>query len=298
MKKLFIAAMIAMAATISASADDRQPVSKEAAPIVFSIWPDGAPTSNEIPADAEDSSNPDWIFSVSEPTLTVFPAPNPNGTALVMCPGGGYAGLAFKHEGMDMAKDLNEAGVTVAVLKYRMPNGHKEVPADDARQAIRLLRRNAARWGINPDRIGIGGASAGGHLASTVATHKTDEESAPNFQVLLYPVISMHKDITHMGSRENLLGKDVSCKTVAYYCNEDQVSETTPPAFITASSDDDVVPIQNSLRYVDALAVQGVPVSLHIYPKGGHGWAYTNFNNQSMWVGELLNWLAQLYPAS
>ncbi|MDE5656814.1 MAG: alpha/beta hydrolase [Muribaculaceae bacterium] len=295
MKKLFIAAMMTLAMTLTATADNfLVPVPDVKVPVEIGLWPQGAPTANGISAESENSDNPDWVYNVSEPTLTVFPAANPNGMAIVMCPGGGYAGLAIKHEGFDMAKDLNKAGITLAVLKYRMPNGHKEVPADDARQAIRLLRENAAQWGIDPGRIGIAGASAGGHLASTVATHKTDDGSAPNFQILLYPVISMKKEITHMGSRENLLGRKVSGKTVRQYSNEEQVSGTTPPAFIVATSDDDVVPIQNSLLYYQALTKHGVPASLHIYPKGGHGWAYTAFPDQPLWVRELLNWLSKL----
>lgn len=267
-------------------------------PVVIKLWEtENAPTSNGISPDSEDAKNPDWVMYVSEPTMTVYPADNPNGTALVMCPGGAYFGLASKHEGSDMAEDLNSRGITLAVLKYRLPNGHHEVPADDARQAIRLLRRNAAEWGIEPDRIGIGGASAGGHLASTVATHPMDNESRVDFQILIYPVISMEEGVTHGGSRENLLGKNPSPELVAYYSNEKQVNENTPRAFISTSIDDDVVPVKNSFDYFDSLTSAGVDVDMHIYPKGKHGWAYRpkQMPYHKQWVKDLTTWLENLY---
>lgn len=267
-----------------------------ATPKVIELWPDGAPTSNGIAADKEENSNLDWITYVSEPTLTVYPADNPNGTALVMCPGGGYFGLSTKHEGSDMAADLNKAGVTLAVLKYRVPNGHHEIPLDDARQAVRLLRRHAGEFGIDPDRIGIGGASAGAHLAASLATHPADEDARVSFQVMVYPVVTMREGVTHQGSRENLLGKKPSKKLVEYYSNEKQVNAQTPPAFIAVATDDDVVPMQNSMDYFNALIANKVPVTLHVYPSGGHGWAYRQeFAYQQQWVDELLHWFAQLF---
>lgn len=286
MKKL-LAAVLALAASAAMFA---------ANPVELRLWPDGAPTSNGLAPDKENAENPDWIIGVSDPVMTVFPAEKPNGTALLMCPGGAYCGLAFKHEGLDMADDLNKAGITLAVLKYRMPEGHWEVPADDARRALALLREHASEWGINPDRVGIGGASAGGHLASTVATHRPDSLTAPNFQVLIYPVISMREGLTHQGSRDNLLGRNPSPELVDMYCNEDHVDAATPRAFIVATSDDDIVPVENSIAYFNALTKAGVPSSLHIYPAGGHGWAYTpRFDSQEQWVAELLHWLGSLY---
>lgn len=271
----------------------------DGSPIEIKLWENGsAPTSNEINPEAENMSNMDWVTYVSEPTMTVFPAEKPNGMALLMCPGGAYYGLAMLHEGADMAKDLNSLGITLAVLKYRTPNGHHEVPADDARQALRILRRSADKWGINPDRIGIGGASAGGHLASTVATHPMDEESKVNFQVLIYPVISMQEALTHQGSRENLLGKNPSKELIEFYSNELHVTSNTPKAFICATVDDNIVPVKNTYEYYDALTSKDVEAEMRIYPKGGHGWAYrpAQMPYHTQWLNDLKAWLSSLYP--
>ena len=191
-----------------------------------------------------------------------------------------------------MAAWLNAQGYTLAVLKYRMPNGHDEVPLSDALQAMRILRQHSEEWKIS--KIGVMGASAGGHLASTVATHYT-EDSRPDFQVLFYPVISMQSDITHRGSRENLIGKNPSEELVNKYSNELQVNAQTPPAFILHSSDDGGVPVENSIRYYQALVKNRVPVSLHCYPVGGHGWGYRDsFPYKHEWQSELEKWLREL----
>lgn len=288
MKRIFLA-FAAVCGMLYASA---------AEPVTIHLWADvPAPCSNEIPSDKEDASNPGWITYVSDPTVTIYPADNPNGTAMLMCPGGAYFGLAYNHEGTDLAKDLNDNGITLAVLKYRMPNnGHYTVPADDARRAMQILREKAGEYGINPDRIGIGGASAGGHLASTVATHPTDGLPLPAFQVLFYPVISMKEGVTHQGSHDNLLGKDAAADLVALYNNEDHVSPETPPALILVSADDDVVPLQNSLDYYTALLKNGVRASIHVYPVGGHGWACRDvFPYNRVSLDELVTWLKNLY---
>jgi acetyl esterase/lipase len=196
------------------------------------------------------------------------------------------------HEGHDMAAWFNAQGITYAVLKYRMPNEHHEVPLSDALQAIRLVRKHAEEWNI--EKVGIMGSSAGGHLASTAATHYTDD-SRPDFQILFYPVISMDLSICHKGSRERLIGKIPTDELVQLYSNELQVSAQTPPAFIMHSSDDRVVPVENSLRYYQALVKNKVPASLHCYPTGGHGWGYNdNFKYKRQWTGELEKWLREL----
>ena len=259
--------------------------------VEFNVWPDGAPNTNGLEAN-EDEKKKDFPSKIVTPTLTVHVANKPNGKAILCCPGGGYSIVAMNHEGNDMAAWFNAQGITFAVLKYRMPNGHDDVPLSDALQAMRIMRQHSEEWKI--DKIGIMGASAGGHLASTAATHYT-EDSRPDFQVLFYPVISMQADITHRGSRENLIGKNPTEELVNLYSNELQVNEQTPPAFILHSSDDGGVPVENSIRYYQALVKNRVPVSLHCYPVGGHGWGYRDsFPYKHEWKGELEKWLREL----
>lgn len=257
----------------------------------FSLWPNGAPNTNGI-VEQESEARANRPTNITSPTLTVYVAKNSNGKAIVACPGGGYVHLAMDHEGHDMAAWFNAQGITYAVLKYRMPNEHHEVPLSDALQAIRLVREHAEEWNI--EKVGIMGSSAGGHLASTAATHYTDD-SRPDFQILFYPVISMDLSICHKGSRERLIGKTPTDELVQLYSNELQVSAQTPPAFIMHSSDDRAVPVENSLRYYQALVKNKVPASLHCYPTGGHGWGYNdNFKYKRQWTGELEKWLREL----
>lgn len=271
------------------------PASAETIP----LWPDGKPNDSGLTADG-DTSNPGWYTLIAEPELYVYRPENPNGTAILMCPGGGYYGLAMTHEGTDMKDWFNSMGITYAVLKYRMPNGHHDVPLSDAEEAMRILRSHADEWGLNPNKIGVMGASAGGHLASTLATHYSSEATRPDFQILFYPVITMEEGVTHAGSRENLIGKTPTAGMVQLYSNELQVTPNTPPAFIMVSADDDVVPIENTLRYAGALTANNVPYSLHVYPTGGHGWGYRpDFLYHQQWTAELNKWLREslLYPA-
>lgn len=231
--------------------------------------------------------------------MAVYPASNPNGIAIIACPGGGYQHLAMNHEGHDMAAWFNAQGITFAVLKYRMPNGHNEVPLSDAQEAILIMKSHADEWKVNPDKIGIMGASAGGHLASTVATH-FDKETRPAFQILLYPVISMDTSISHGGSRKNLLGDNLSGTSpsdelIKKYSNELQVTPETPPAFIALSSDDKTVPPANSIRYYEALIANKVMATMHIYPIGGHGWGFRDsFIYKRQWTDELETWIRTL----
>lgn len=194
-----------------------------------------------------------------------------------------------------MAAWFNAQGITYVVLKYRMPNGHDEVPLSDAEQAIRLVRQHASEWGVNPNRVGIMGASAGGHLAASLATLYSSEETRPDFQILLYPVISMNPEITHTGSRENLIGKSPTPELTDRYTLENQVNARTPQAFITLSADDRSVPPANGLRYFKALLENGVSgCSLHVYPTGGHGWGFRDsFAYKRQWTEELEKWLRE-----
>lgn len=258
---------------------------------IIKLWPNGAPNSNGI-TEKEREVNPNRIGFITEPELIVFPAKNPNGMAIIACPGGGYRYVAIDHEGLNMADWFNSMGITYAVLKYRMPNGNKDVPLSDVHQAIKIMRSNQDKW--NFSQLGIMGSSAGGHLASTAATHFT-EETRPDFQILFYPVISMNPSITHMGSHDNLLGKNPSKQDEENFSNELQVNTNTPPAFIMHSSDDKTVPVENSVNYYMALVKNKVNASLHIYPTGEHGWGFKDsFIYKRQWSGELEKWLEQI----
>ena len=263
-------------------------------PIVLPLWPEGAPNSNGLTGTEEDLEG-GRVANVVNPSITVYPVKNPNGMAVIACPGGGYARLAMNHEGHDMAAWFNAQGITYIVLKYRMPNGHNEVPLSDAEQAIRLVRQHASEWGVNPTRVGIMGASAGGHLAASLATLYSSDETRPDFQILLYPVISMNPKITHAGSRENLLGKRPTPELESKYTLEKQVNARTPQAFVVLSADDRSVPPANGIHYFEALLKNGVQgCSLHVYPTGGHGWGIRDqFVYKRLWTGELEKWLRE-----
>lgn len=229
-----------------------------------------------------------------DPAITVYTPKKPTGKTIVMCPGGGYSHEADAHEGHDMADWFNSQGITYIVLKYRLPHGDHTIPLADAEQAMRVVRKYAGELGVDPAKVGIAGASAGGHLASTLATHYSSAETRPDFQVLFYPVVSMEKGKTHQGSRDNLLGKDATDELAAKYCNEKHVTSDTPRAFIMLSSDDGAVPPVNSIAYYEALVDHKVPVSLHAYPKGGHGWGFRDkFPYKSQWTQELEKWLRE-----
>ena len=232
-------------------------------------------------------------FDIEQPSLRVLlPAPElATGRAVVACPGGGYSGLAVNHEGYDWAPYFNKQGIALIVLKYRMPKGDRTLPISDAEAAMKMVRDSADVWNLNPNDIGIMGSSAGGHLASTIATH-APEALRPNFQILFYPVITMDKSFTHMGSHDNLLGKDASADLEKEFSNEKQVTKETPRAFIVYSDDDKVVPPANGVNYYLALNKKGVPSVLHIYPTGGHGWGIReDFLYKSEMQNELTSWL-------
>lgn len=238
------------------------------------LWPDGVPESNGITA--LEINQVSRIENVSVPAMTIYPAKGQNtGTAVVVCPGGAYIRQAAEHEGTQIANWLAENGITAVLLKYRLPNGHAFIPGKDALKAIELVRSQASTLGIKPDRIGICGFSAGGHLASTAGTHFTSPANRPDFMVLFYPVISMQDNVTHRGSMENLLGTaKTNPDSIAFYSNETRVTAQTPPTLLLLSDDDKGVIPENSLRFYQALKAKGVPASLQIYPEGGHGWGF------------------------
>ena len=242
-------------------------------PKVELLWPKGAPGA----VGTEETD---------KPTLTVFqpPADKANGTAVVICPGGGYGHLAKDHEGKQVAEWFNARGVTAFMLLYRLaPRYRHPAPLQDAQRAIRTVRAQAKEWNINPDRVGILGFSAGGHLASTAGTHfdagKSDAEDPieriscrPDFLILCYPVITLEAPHAHMGSRKNLLGKDSDdAKLVEHLSNDKQVTDKTPPTFLFHTDADRGVPPENSILFYLALKKAKVPAELHIYEKGPHG---------------------------
>ena len=271
------------------------------------LYPEEIP--NSIPAQDEEyvtGTGVIRIHKVSRPELTAYlPSPEQaNGTAIIICPGGGYSILAAGHEGVDVAKELNKAGIAAFVLKYRLPDTvtmkDKSIgPLQDAQQAIKLVRSQAKTYHINPQKIGIMGFSAGGHLASTAGTHYTralvnnpDSISLrPDFMVLIYPVISFQDNLTHLGSRNNLLGKNPSQEKKDYYSNELQVNANTPPTFLVHAGDDKGVKVSNSIRFYEKLLEHDVPAEMHIYQHGGHGFGMYLPDNKDRWLERFKNWL-------
>lgn len=213
------------------------------------------------------------------------------GRAVVICPGGGYAHLAMEHEGTQWAPFFNNMGIAAIVLHYRMPNGNVKVPISDAEEALRTVRRNAKNWHINASDVGIMGFSAGGHLASTIAT-QSKADAKPNFQILFYPVITMMQGYTHQGSHDNLLGKDAHKKDEQKYCSDLQVTRVTPRACLLLSDDDHTVMPINSVNYYAELYRHDVPASIYVYPTGGHGWGMnTSFAYHAEMLTNLKGWL-------
>ena len=262
---------------------------------VVKLWEGAPPADNELTGDEIVRNNGASISNVSVPTLTVYlpEKSNRSGKAVVVCPGGGYSVLAFDHEGLMVAKWLNKEGIAAFILKYRMPNKHKEVPLSDAQQAIRYVRAHAAEYDVNPSKIGICGFSAGGHLASTASTHFTTSgvSSRPDFSILFYPVVTM-TELTHGGSRTNLLGDNPSKTDIYMFSNEKQVNVNTPPAILLLSDDDITVVPENSLAYYEALKRNNIPATMYIFPTGGHGWGFREDFTYYKQMTELLSaWL-------
>ena len=229
--------------------------------IEINLWPQGAPDNN---GDARDTAK----------VLVFLPdTKKATGRAVVICPGGGYSRLSMKHEGTDWAQFFNRQGIAAIVLKYRMPHGRYKVPVQDAEEAMRLVRRNAKAWSIDPADVGIMGFSAGGHLASVIATQGRDDAAA-NFQILFYPVITMDPAFAHSGSHDNLLGKSPSKNRERMMSSDQQITRFTPRAFIALSDDDHAVLPANGANYYMECYRHDVPASLHIYPTGGHGWGF------------------------
>jgi len=257
------------------------------------LWPDGAPGAVGT-ADADKPSLTPYLVAEGRGT----------GTAIVVCPGGGYQHLALDHEGAQVARWLNSIGIAAFVLQYRLgPRYHHPIELGDAQRAIRTVRARAAAYRVLPDRVGVMGFSAGGHLASTAATHFDSgnpaagdaierASSRPDFAVLVYPVISFTTQYVHRGSRENLLGADPDPKLVENLSNELQVTASTPPTFLFHTTTDTVVPVENSVLFYMALRKAGVPAEMHIYERGPHGVGLAPTDEAlSTWPARLADWL-------
>lgn len=277
---------------------------------VIPLYNAAIPGSKTAPADFKETTETgtDGVLRISKvttPTLTVFAPAKANGTAIIICPGGGYSILAFEKEGTLVAKKFAELGVTAFVLKYRLPNDAIMVdkslaPLQDALQAIYLVRKNAAVWGVFPNKIGVMGFSAGGHLASSLSVHYNDmkienQENIslkPDFSVLIYPVISFGQ-YAHTGSVKNLLGDQPTPQQRRYFSSELQVNGATPPTFLVHANNDATVPVKNSLLYDEALARNKVPAEMHIYQEGGHGFGLYNKTTKEDWFESLKSWMQQ-----
>lgn len=243
------------------------------------------------------------IAKVTIPTYQFYSAgPGANKPCVIVCPGGGYGILASSHEGSDIAKKFNEKGIHALVLFYRLPDAKRQIdkriaPLQDAQQAIRVTRQHAAEWGIDPKKIGIMGFSAGGHLAASVATHFNKDYTGmndganlrPDFQILLYPVISF-RSFGHQGSAKNLIGPEMTAEDLHLFSNEEQVTSQTPPAFLVHAADDKAVPVKNSLLYVEKLSDLNISSDLHVYAKGGHGFGLNNKTTSDDWFESLVKW--------
>lgn len=275
---------------------------------VMPLYPDSIPNS-KASIDEEEASFSDGIniiSKISRPTITVFlpDKKKANGTAIIIFPGGGYWIVAAVHEGSDVAKKFTEMGVTAFVVKYRIPNAawmvNPEIgPLQDGQEAVKMVRENAAKWNINPNRIGVLGFSAGGHLASTIGTHfkkqlipnPNNTSLRPDFMILVYPVISFTKAIGHQGSKDQLIGKDASVEKINEYSNELQVTAQSPPTLLFHASDDDVVSPMNTVEFYDALIKNKVPAEMHLYQSGGHGFGLYIKNSKELWMEPCKNWM-------
>ncbi len=275
-------------------------------PLYNGTVPNSKPATNKENSVTRD--NVTRISKVSVPTLTVYKPATPNGMSVIICPGGGYGILAFDKEGTRVAEEMNKWGITAFVLKYRLPDDTTNIdrslaPLMDAQQAIRLIRSKATEWGLKKNKIGIMGFSAGGHVASTAATHFASNADAtnkdtisvrPDFAILIYPVISFDSTITHKGSRNNLVGATAATDKISLFSNELQVTAKTPPSFLVHAGDDGAVPVENSIRYYQACVKYKVPAEMHLYPKGGHGFGMFNKTTADNWTERLRNWLTTL----
>jgi acetyl esterase/lipase len=274
---------------------------------IIPLYPGDIP--NSIPGKDEEYVNETGssVYKVSRPTLSLFLPEKTNSktAAVIICPGGGYGTLVIKREGSEVAQKFNETGVAAFVLKYRLPSDlsmkDKSIgPLQDAQQAIKTVREKAAEWNIDPDRIGIMGYSAGGHLAASAGTHINknyidnlqNTSLRPDFMILVYPVISLNDEIGSKATRANLLGKTPSNEQISDFSNELQVTSKTPPSFLIHADDDKIVPVENSIRFYKELKKFSIPVGMHIYPEGDHG--FLKGFSKDTYLGYCIDWMRQM----
>lgn len=301
MKKTLLAAAIALY-TMNARSQE-----------IIPLYPqDSIPNSRPSAMTEKAVTGADGILRISDvsvPTLAVYlpPADKANGTAVIICPGGGYRILAAGHEGVDVAKQFTEWGVTAFVLRYRLPSDEimeeRTIgPLQDAQRAIQIVREKAKLWQLNPRQIGIMGFSAGGHLAGSATVHFDRAMIAnplktslrPDFSILVYPVISFTEELTHKGSREELLGKEAAADKVKFYSLETQVTKKTPPVFLVHAKDDRAVKVENSLVFASALEKNRVKHDIYLYDRGGHGFGMKNPTSDVEWMKYLKQWMFNL----
>ncbi|MHC4249258.1 MAG: alpha/beta hydrolase fold domain-containing protein [Planctomycetota bacterium] len=294
-------AVAAVTAPARAGEEARRPSNTAGKPEV-ELWPVGKAPGQKS---GKPRVKPGWLNGIYEPWMAVHLPPKDEavGAAVVVCPGGGYGGLAYNHEGIQVARWLNSHGVAGFVLRYRHNPHRHPIPLGDAQRAVRIVRTRAPEWGVDPSRIGIMGFSAGGHPAASAATHFDEGDprardpvdrasSRPDFAILIYPVISMKKGVTHGGSRNNLLGRDPDERLVKLMSNELQVTARTPPSFLVHSSDDRAVPIANSQLFHEACVKAGVPSELRVYEQGGHGYGMGRKGHDSAeWPARCIEWM-------
>jgi len=269
------------------------------------LYPQGVPNAKPMLSYKEVHEANGFVSKVSVPTITPYIPVGHSLTAVIVIPGGSYAFLATAHEGDSVARAFNRIGVAAFVLKYRLPTDEIMIdktigPLQDAQAAIITVRKNASKWGINPNKVGVIGFSAGGHLASTVGTH-FDKSVAPNpdkisvrpdFMALIYPVITFGQ-YAHVGSRENLIGKNASQDLIDLYSNEKQVTNNTPPTFLVHAGDDNAVPVENSILFYNALLKNHIKAEMHLYQAGGHGFGLHNGASKDLWFDRLTNWMIE-----
>ena len=260
------------------------------------IWDNNkAPHSNGLTGEAYETQ-PHRLVNTTKAVLYVYNAEpsKATGQAVVICPGGGYAKLSMDQEGYLMAQWLAKNGIAAFVLEYRLPNAHKEVPLEDAVEAIRTVRKRAKKYNVDPSKVGIMGFSAGGHLAAS-ASNIPAVKDRPNFSILFYPVVIANHYTSHVGSFRNLLGKGFNQADADDFSMEKLASENTPPTILLLSDDDATVPAAGAAMYYAALRYHGVKATMYVFPEGGHGWGnYDKFSYQKEWQHLLLRWLNEL----